>query len=153
MVAMKRCWLTMTEATSWNRFTDEVQALLRLAPHRVERIVPQEKICDTVVHAEAGVGQAPRLNRSAKSSTHEIDRGPDRLSPGRGESRPRVDIRSRGDKAVLVDEVAGEFSKSVALAVTVKGWTEDDAEKGKWGGLAHPMLHPYLRHATSHQAI
>ena len=106
-------------------FPDEIQALLRLAPHRVERIVPQEKICDNFVHAEAGVGQIPRLNRSAKSSTHEIDRGPDRLSPERGDSRRLVDFRSRGDKAALIDEGAGEAGETVRVRITAKHRAED----------------------------
>ena len=66
-----------------------------------------------------------------------------------------VNLRSDGDEAVLVGEVAGELGKSVTLAVTVKRWAEDGPETGKAdrGGLAHPKLHRDLHLATRDQAI
>src|SRR6202030_951012 len=106
-------------------FPDEAQALLRLAPHRVERIVPQEKKCDGLVHAVASEGQITRLNRGAKSRPHEIDRGLDWLCPVGNYSHRMVGLRLVGDKAVLLDKVAGEFGESIPLAVTVKDRAED----------------------------
>src|SRR5260370_39780664 len=56
-------------------FPGEVQRHLRLAPHHVEWIVPQEKVCDRLEHAVAGEGQITRLNRGANGRPTENDRG------------------------------------------------------------------------------
>jgi hypothetical protein len=107
------------------------------------------------VHVETGGGQITRLDRNAKRHPQEIERGPDRLTPEGDHCRRMVTSSSEGDKAVLVGEVARELGESVSLAVTVKRWTEDDAEycKAERDGLAHPMLHPYIHQATRYQAI
>src|ERR1700682_6843947 len=83
-----------------------------------------------LTHAVASGGQAPRLGRGAKRRPHEIDRGPDRLRPEGNRSHRMVDLRMIGDKAVLLDKVAGEFGESIPLAVTVKDRAEDIHEKG-----------------------
>ncbi len=63
------------------RFADEVQCYLRLAPHRVERIVPQQKDGDRSGNAVTSGGQVPRLDCGAKGRAIEIDRSRDWLCP------------------------------------------------------------------------
>ena len=121
MVAMNRCWLTIMSATSRNlAFRTKSRPPLRLAPYRVERIVPQEKVRDGLVHAVASEVHIPCLDRAAKGRPHEIDRGRDRLRPEGNHSHRVVDLRPVGDEAVLLDEVACELGETIALAVTVK---------------------------------
>jgi hypothetical protein len=80
-------------------FPADVQGLLRLAPHRVEWIVPQEKACERSVHTVASEGQITRLDRGAKSRPHEIDRGRDWLRPESNYSHRVVDLRLICDEA------------------------------------------------------
>src|SRR5258707_11289854 len=107
-----------------------------------------------LTHAVASVGQATRLGRGAKRRPHEIDRGPDRLRPEGNYSHRMVDLRMVGDKAVLLDKVAGEFGESIPLAVTVKDRAQDGSEQATavGGGAARPVLHADLRHAAREQA-
>src|SRR5258707_11887734 len=63
------------------RFADEVQCYLRLAPHRVERIAPQQKDGDRSGNAVTCGRQGPRLDCGAKGCAIEIDRSPDWLCP------------------------------------------------------------------------
>ena len=106
-------------------FPDEVQAYFRLAPHRVERIVPHQKACDGLVHAIAGDGQIPGLGCRAKGRPQEIDRACDWLRPDGNDSHHMVDLRAVGDEAVLLDKVAGELGESIALTVAVKYGSKD----------------------------
>ena len=135
-------------------FPGEVQRHLRLAPHRVEWIVPQQKACDRLVHTVASEGQITRLDRGAKGRPHEIDRGPDRLRPEGNPSHRVVDLRTVGDEAVLLDQVAGKLGETITLTVTVKDRAEDKPEKGiaVRGSAAHPVLHADLHHAAREQA-
>src|SRR5260221_914259 len=96
-----------------------------------------------LAHAVASVGQTTRLNRGAKGRPHEIDRGPDWLRPEGNRSHRMVDLRVIGDKAVLLDKVAGEFGESMALVVTVKDRAEDIPENGITvrGSAARPVPH------------
>ena len=83
IVAMKRCWLTiMSASVVVLGLSGEVQRHLRLAPHHVEWVVPQEKVReDRHEHAKASEGRITRLNRGANARPQEIDRGRDRLRP------------------------------------------------------------------------
>lgn len=88
---------------------------LRLAPHRVERIVPQEKSRDNLVWAIASEAQITSLNRGAKGRSHEIDRGAARLRPeGYGPCRV-VDLRLVGDETVLLRQVACKLGELITL--------------------------------------
>ena len=152
---MKRCWLTMMSATSpYLAFRAKSRRHLRLAPHRVERIVPQEKACDGLEHAVASEGQIARLDRGAKGRPHEIDRGRDRLRPEGNHSHRVVDLRLVGDEAVLLDQVACELGETITLAVTVKDRAEDSPEIaiGVRGSAARPVLHADVHHAAHVQA-
>ncbi len=66
-----------------------------------------------------------------------------------------MDLRTVGDKAVLLDKVTGELGESVGIAVTVKDQCEHSPPRaiGVRGGAAHPVLHADLHHATHLQAI
>src|SRR6202051_4428177 len=87
---------------------DEVQALLRLSPHHVERIVPQQKDTDGSEHTVASGGQIPGLGRAAKGQPIEIDRSRDWLCPERSYSHRNAGLCLVGDEAVFVDQIAGE---------------------------------------------
>src|SRR5260370_41851249 len=58
-------------------FLDEVQALLRLAPDRVARIVPQEEDCDALAHAVASGGETAIISLVAEARPPEFEHGPD----------------------------------------------------------------------------
>src|SRR5258708_38721506 len=95
-----------------------------------------------LAHAVASVGQTTRLGRGAKGRPHEIDRGPDRLRPEGNRSSGMVDPRMVGDKAGLLDGVAGGVGETVGIAVT----GEDRSENGppmaiaRRGRTARPAL-------------
>jgi hypothetical protein len=82
---------------------DELPGDLRLAPHRVEWFVPQEKERDDVVHGVARVGQISRLERGANRSPDEIDRGGHRLRPEGSDSCRVLNLGSIGEEGVLLD--------------------------------------------------
>ncbi len=134
---------------------DEIQALLRLAPHRVEWIVPQEKDTDGSEHTVASGGQIPPLGRGAKGRPIEIDCGSDWLCPEGNYSHRSVSLRLVGDEAVLLDQVARELCETITLPVTVKHPTEDRPKSaiGMRGRSARPVLHADVHHAAHEQAI
>src|SRR6266481_9661655 len=107
-----------------------------------------------LAHAVASIGQTTRLGRGAKGRPHEIDRGRDWLCPEGNYSHRMVDLRMVGDKAVLLDKVAGEFGESIPLAVTVKDRAEDIPKKGiaVRGSAARPVLHADVHHAAHERA-
>src|SRR5258706_9982623 len=107
-----------------------------------------------LTHTVASVGQATRLGRGAKRRPHEINRGPDRLRPECNRSRRMVDLRMVGDKAMLLDKVAGEFDETVGIAVAVKDRSEHrpPIAIGVRGRAARPVLYAKLRHAAPQQA-
>src|SRR5260221_3247235 len=72
--------------------SDKLQALLRLAPHRVEWIVLHEQPCDVPSPTVASVGQITGLGRGAKGCPYEIDRGRDWLRPEGNYSHHEVDF-------------------------------------------------------------
>ena len=131
----------------------ELQCHLRLAPHRVERIVAQEKIRDRLGYAVAGVSQIPRLGRGAKGRPREIDRGCDRLGPHSNYSHREVDPCPVSDKAVLLDQIACELGETITFAVSVKHRAEDAPEAGQpvRGSAARPVLHADVHHAAHEQ--
>ncbi len=135
-------------------FSGEVQRHLRLAPHRVEWIVPQQKARDNLIHTVASEGQITRLHRGAKGRPHEINRGLDRLRPESNRSHRVIDLRLVGDEAVLLDQVACQLGEATTLTVTVKDRARDKPEKGKAerGSVADPVLHTDLHHAARDQA-
>ncbi len=133
---------------------DEVQRRLRLAPHRVEWIVPQEKAGDRSDPTVASGGQIPRLGRGAKGHPIEIDRDRDRLRPEGNYCEICVSLPLVGDKAVLLDQVAGELGETVSIAVTVKHRAEDRPKSsiGMRGRAARPVLNADVHHAAHEQA-
>ncbi len=136
-------------------FPGEVQRHLRLAPHCVEWIVPQEKACDTSMHAaQASKVQITPLNREAKACPHEIDHARDRLRPKGNRCHRVVGLRLVGNKAVLLDQVAGELGETVGVAVTVKHRPEHSPPIaiGMRGSAARPVLHANADHAAHLQA-
>ena len=136
-------------------FPDEGQAPFRLAPHRVERIVPQKKAGDGLGHAVASVGQIPRLGRGAKGRLEKFDRGRDRLRPQGNVSHRKVDFCPVRHEAGLLDQVAGELGETITFAVTVKHRAEEHPEAGigVCGRAAHPVSHADVHHAAQEQAI
>src|SRR5260370_27986837 len=134
-------------------FPGEVKRHLRLAPHRAEWIVPKEKACHRLEHTVTGEGQITRLNRGANGHPIEVDRGGDRLRPEGNYSHRVVDPRLVGDEAVLLDQVAGEFGETLAIAVTVKDRSEHSPQIaiGVCGSAARPVLHADLHHAAQMQ--
>src|SRR6267378_358176 len=124
----------------------DVQRHLRLAPHCVEWIVPQQKTWDDLVHSITSERQIARLDRGASRRAHALDRGFDRLCPERDRSRRVVDLRLVGDKAVLFNEIAGKPGETIAFAVTVKDRAGYKSEKSKaeCGSVADSVLHADL---------
>ncbi len=135
-------------------FPDEVQTPLRLAPHRVERIVPQDKDSDGSGHIVAGGGQRPRLCRGAKGRPTGLDRARDRLCPEGNYSHREVDFCLTGDEAVFLDQVASELGETIPVTVTVKDWPEDGPEIGtaERGRATHPLLRADVHHTAYEQA-
>src|SRR6266404_4399683 len=101
------------------------QRYLRLTPHRIERIVPQEKAFDRLRHTVASESQITRLNRGPEGCPHEIDCGCDRLRPDGDVSHCVVDLGLVGDEAVLLDKVACELHEAITVGVAM----EDRAEE------------------------
>ncbi len=136
-------------------FPGEVQRQLRLAPHCVEWIVPQEKACDTSMHAEASKVQITPLNRDAKACPHEIDHARDRLRPKGNRCHREVNLRLVGNKAVLLGQIAGEFGETVGIAITVKDRPEHSPPIaiGMRGSAARPVPHADVHHPAHLQAI
>src|SRR6202043_2144421 len=62
----------------------EVQRYLRLAPHRIERIVAREQIGDGLVHAVASESQIASLSGGASSRPTQFDHARERLRPEGG---------------------------------------------------------------------
>src|ERR1700677_4905167 len=56
----------------------EIQRSLRLAPHRIEWIVPQERGCDGLVHAVASVSQIACLSGGARGRPTQFDHARER---------------------------------------------------------------------------
>ena len=65
-----------------------------------------------------------------------------------------VDLRMVGDKAVLLDKVAGEFDETEGIAVAVKDRSEHrpPIAIGVRGRAARPVLHANLHQAAPEQA-
>src|SRR5271163_446436 len=133
---------------------DEVQGLLRLAPHRVDWSVPKEKGNDSVVHAVACPGKCSRLGCGAKGGPIEVDGRCDRLCPECNSLHRQVACRLIGDEAVFLDQVACKLGETVTVTVPAKFRTEHRPEpaKGLRGGAAHPVLQADVHHPAWEQA-
>ncbi len=61
-----------------------------------------------------------------------------------------VGLRLVGDEAVFLDQLAGEFSETIAFAVTVKDQAEDAAQIGTAvsGRAARPVQDADVHHAA-----
>src|SRR6266699_1921774 len=62
-------------------FPDEIQALLRRAPHLVEVISSREKISEGVVAAVTAEDNVARFDSSGEGSPDKVECGGDRLRP------------------------------------------------------------------------
>src|SRR6202000_846524 len=62
-------------------FLVEVQSDLRSAPHLVEWVVSEEKVCDRRLQRHAGVEGITGFNRSAKACLDKVNRSCSRLRP------------------------------------------------------------------------
>ncbi len=136
-------------------FPGKAQRNLRLTPDRVEGIVPHEEARNSLEHAVACEGQITHLGRGAMARAHEIDRGRDRLRPEGNRSNRVIDLSLIRDKPLLLDKVAGESRKAMAIAVTVKDRSENKPEIGIGvrRSATRPMPHADIHHAADVQAI
>jgi hypothetical protein len=151
MVAMKRCWLTTTCAASpYLASRVKSNAISDTRHTSVERIVPQEKACDSLVHRVASESQITRLNRGAKGCPREIDRGPDRLRPKGNQCHRVMDLGLVGDEAVLIDQIACKLGETITPTVTVKDRADNKTEKdiAVRRSTAHSVLHADVHHAA-----
>ena len=64
-----------------------------------------------------------------------------------------VDLRTIGNEAVFLDQVASEYCESIPVEITMKDRAEDVPEdpKGVRGRAARPVLHAYVHHAANEQ--
>ncbi len=131
-------------------FVHEVQGDLRLAPHRIERIVPQQQEHDDMEHVVARVGQVSHPRCGAKGRPDVIDRSRQRMRPEGGDRHRILNLRSIREEVVLFDQIASEPGETKTLGVTLKNRSEAEPEvaAGVRESAVHAMPHTEIQGAA-----
>ena len=134
---------------------DKVHAALRLAPHFVEVVPAREEVGDGMVAAVAGNEKHAGVDGGAERGSDVVNGDPDRLCPDDNHLHRKIRPRAVGPESVPFDEIAREFSKTVAVDVATVGRTErrSEATIGVGRGVAGTELHRHQVHLTAEVQI